>query len=310
MTKVAIFSDLHTEHSNMHIHAGKADILAFIGDICAGPSPEHAVDWIISKSQGKPSLFIPGNHEFERMVVDNAIDDMRRACEGTNVHFLYNESYDFQDIRFIGSTLWSGFNLFNNSSRETKKWLFDELKHMDPNCDPEFLRESVMKACQDLVGDFQKIWTDKDNKITPWDMTEYYHEAVRYIMKELIQCREDGKKSFVLTHFAPSPRSIAKMFENDPKSAYWANDCDHLVKMANVWAHGHTHTSFKYRVGDNPNLGNVFCNARGVTRFYDLADNPHFKNPLIVDSKDYKAVAKDDDRILMKKVSSGDRYKP
>lgn len=305
MTKVAIFSDLHTEHSNMRLDTKGADICAFIGDIHAGPHVEEAVQWILNKTDGKPSIFVAGNHEFEGVTVEDGIERMRRACEGTSLKFLYNDTYDFGDIRFIGSTLWTGFNLFNDPSRERKKWLYDELKFIDPDCDPESLRESIMKACQDLVSDFNHIWIDRQNKITPWDMSELFHEASRFIKDSLIQSRAEGKKSFVLTHFAPSQRSVSKNFENDPKSAYWASDCDHLVKMANVWAHGHTHTSFNYRIGDNKDFGNVVCNARGVSRFYDLADNPNFKNPLILNGEDYSPVSKHDEKILMKKISRG-----
>ena len=302
MTKVAILSDLHTEHSNIHLKTGNADIIAFIGDICAGPDPQQAIYWAIERSQGKPSVFIPGNHEFEGMVIDEAIDMMREACEGTNIKFLYNETYDFQDIRFIGSTLWTGFNLFDKQTVGDKRSLYDELSGTDPYCDPEELRQSVMRKCQTLVGDFRKIRKSKEKYITPSDVVAMYDVSVDFIKKELIQCRTDKVKSFVLTHFAPSKESVVKASRGDPKSAYWASDCDNLVRMANVWAHGHTHTSFDYRIGDNPNFGNVYCNARGVSFLMDLADNPDFKNPLILNSHNYKIVLDRDLRVRMKKA--------
>jgi Icc-related predicted phosphoesterase len=307
MAKVAVFSDLHTEHSNIKIDAKDADILVFDGDILAGPQTEaeNAIEWIYSQVRdSRPCIFVAGNHEFEKMVIDDAISIMRKATEGTQIHLLHNETFDFEDIRFIGTPLFSGFNLFNNIDKEKKKWLFDELKVMDPLCEMEYLRESVMRVLEGLIQDFQRIRIEKDSKMTPWDMSELYFEATRFIKDALIQSREDEKKSFVITHYAPSPKSLKSSFQDDFKAPYWVNDCEHLVKMANIWVHGHTHRSFNYRVGDNKNLGNVFCNPRGVTKFIGLADNQDFQNPLIIDTKKYKCQKVNDVKIPMKKVKT------
>ena len=77
----------------------------------------------------------------------------------------------------------------------------------------------------------------------------------------------------VVTHHAPSARSVESRFEGSPLNACFASHLDHLVRsdLAAVWIHGHMHHSIDYRV----NGTRVVCNPRGYARD-GRNENPHF----------------------------------
>jgi Icc-related predicted phosphoesterase len=65
----------------------------------------------------------------------------------------------------------------------------------------------------------------------------------------------------VMTHHAPSFRSVAPQFRDDLLTAAYASARDDLIERFQpaLWAHGHTHVSFDYRIGRT----RVVCNPRG-----------------------------------------------
>lgn len=73
----------------------------------------------------------------------------------------------------------------------------------------------------------------------------------------------DGE-TVVVTHFAPSVRSVAPRFAGSPLNACFVSDLERLVAAsgAALWVHGHTHDSFDYRIGDT----RVLANPRGYVR--------------------------------------------
>ena len=71
----------------------------------------------------------------------------------------------------------------------------------------------------------------------------------------------DGK-TVVVTHHAPSMRSIAARYAEDPVSAAFGSNLNDLVAKANLWIHGHTHTAFRYQIGGRIPSRGVVCNPR------------------------------------------------
>lgn len=67
--------------------------------------------------------------------------------------------------------------------------------------------------------------------------------------------------AIILTHHAPSWRSVHEIYQNDPTSWGFVSDMDHVVEAsgAKLWVHGHVHTPFDYMIGDT----RVVCNPMG-----------------------------------------------
>jgi Icc-related predicted phosphoesterase len=73
-----------------------------------------------------------------------------------------------------------------------------------------------------------------------------------------------GKKIVVLTHHAPSPRSIPPKWLGDPLNCAFASDLEALVAEsgARLWVHGHIHGQSDYLIGET----RVIANPRGYPR--------------------------------------------
>ncbi len=80
----------------------------------------------------------------------------------------------------------------------------------------------------------------------------------------------------VITHHAPSYKSVAPMFENSPYNKYFVNNLDGLVQKGGeklkLWVHGHCHNSSNYQI-DNCT---VICNPKGYFK-----ENKDYNNELI-----------------------------
>lgn len=80
----------------------------------------------------------------------------------------------------------------------------------------------------------------------------------------LARCFAEGSgKRVVLTHHAPSARSLAADRRDNLISAAYASHSDELVEasQAALWIHGHTHHAVDYTIGTT----RVVSNPRGYT---------------------------------------------
>ena len=76
----------------------------------------------------------------------------------------------------------------------------------------------------------------------------------------------------MVTHHAPSIRSIADRYKSDPVSAAFASNMDDFIleHQPRLWIHGHTHESFDYEIGKT----RVVCNPRG---YASIEENKRFR---------------------------------
>jgi hypothetical protein len=84
----------------------------------------------------------------------------------------------------------------------------------------------------------------------------------------------------VITHHAPSPKSIHPRFAGSSLNACFASDAERLLdgSRARLWIHGHMHDSFDYCV----NRTRVVCNPRGYARD-GINENPRFDANFLVE---------------------------
>ena len=77
--------------------------------------------------------------------------------------------------------------------------------------------------------------------------------------KQWLSNIEEG--DIVVTHMAPSYRSIAPQYVGNPLNKFFANDLEHIIteKKPYAWIHGHVHQAFDYKIGDT----RVLCNPWG-----------------------------------------------
>ena len=94
------------------------DVLIAAGDI-HDPASEGVV-WLAERSQGKPVIYVPGNHEWYAhnipFTVKEETEDAKRLASELGVHFLMDESVVIDGVRFLCATLWTDWDLKGNAA--------------------------------------------------------------------------------------------------------------------------------------------------------------------------------------------------
>ncbi len=250
--KLNILSDLHLGQGALAPPDNDADIVILAGDIAR---PAQAIEW--ATALRKPALYVPGNHEFYGGSIDGTLATLRSLCAGTNVRLLDDDVIELHGIRFVGSTLWTDFML-QGADR----------------------RERAMQEGRRFMRDFSRIRATEDSPtvFTPDDSAARFAVHARFLGEQLAQ--PFAGPTVVVTHHAPSPKSIHSRFRDSVLNGCFISDLERLLDGARVdlWIHGHTHDSFDYVV----NGTRVVCNPRGYA-VNGVDENAHFDPDFIVE---------------------------
>lgn len=240
--KIQLLSDLHIEFSDFEYQETDCDLVILAGDIHIG---EKGVSWALEHIKNKPVLFVAGNHEFYGKAYPKHLRTLRALTEGTNVHLLENEVLTLKGVNFFGCTLWTNFELYG-----------------DPRV--------AGHECQQVMNDFKRIKLSTPyRKLRSRDIASIHYGSVKWLKAQL--CRSSGKKNLIITHHAPSQRSIPTGLQDDSTNPAYASNLEELILEYNpqVWIHGHLHNSSDYRIGQC----RILCNPRGypdeVNREFD-----------------------------------------
>lgn len=256
--KIGLVSDLHLEGSNTQLENPGWDYLCIAGDL----SVEHELIVHFFSYVAPidiPIIYVLGNHEYEGKRLDENVNKLKNMLKPfDNVHLLDNESIIIDGIKFIGSSLWTNFEL--NGVDEKKKSM-------------DFAKYNVV--------DFSAIFMKNENSsyvvLTPEKMAQMNDKSCDFIEYELRKVPFDGPK-VVVSHFAPHPNSIAPQYAKYDNS-YWVSNLEHLMGFSDYWFHGHTHNSFNYEIEGTK----VICNPRGFSRIYNIAQNANFQPDFFVE---------------------------
>lgn len=245
--RIQIISDLHQEFGYSELNFDKADVVILAGDTNLGIK---GIEWIKKTITKQPVIYILGNHEYYKGSYPKTLNKIVDAANGTNIFVLENNRIEFDGIRFHGATLWTDFSLFG---------------------DPRY--HGII--CQSKMNDYKKITRSPSySKLRSIDTYNIHMISRKWLNDSL----EESKsfKNIVITHHAPSIRSVPEAYLNDPvTSAYASNLEDIMIEQKPLyWIHGHIHTPVKYRVGDTE----VICNPHG---YLDEKYNGYEKELLI-----------------------------
>ena len=232
--KLHILSDLHIEFGNFEICETNADIVVLAGDIHVGTK---GIEWATQAIKGKEVIYIIGNHEYYRRALPKLTDKIKDFAKDTNIHVLENDAITIGNVKFLGCTLWSDFQLLNN------------------------LDISVVTAAEKM-NDYRLIRVSpKYRRLKPSD-TGIIHRNSRKWLENQIKVNGDSRiKTVVITHHAPSIHSIPDRYRNDYLAAAFASNMEDLISDLEIdlWVHGHIHDPSDYRIKNT----RVVCNPRG-----------------------------------------------
>jgi Icc-related predicted phosphoesterase len=271
--RIQIVSDLHLELSDCNIqNKNNAEILILGGDIMIAQNlhdfnEDDPIVPVLDTQRGRTKrfrnflkrvsneflhiIYIAGNHEYYHGKFPLAQEYLREECEKyNNIHFLENSNFIYNDINFVGATLWTDLN----------------------NCD-----SATLFSVQHNMNDYQVIRNSNKNfsKLQPLDTFAEHKLTINYF-KNVLKDKEN--ENFVLVgHHSPSKLSKKPKYENDfyINGAYSSDLSEFILghPQIKLWTHGHTHKFFDYMIGST----RIVCNPRGYEGYeLDSGWDPNF----------------------------------
>jgi Icc-related predicted phosphoesterase len=255
--KISYCSDLHLEFSDCNLeNIDASDVLVLAGDICVAA---HLKDVPFSDPESFNPLFrscfyrnffedvskkwkniimVMGNHEHYGGVITETADILRKNLKliSNNIHVLDSNTLIFDDVVFVGTTLWTDLN-----------------------------KEDPMSVyhVRHAMNDYRLILKPYDlgfKQIIPQDTIDIFDNNFGYL-KAVVQ--NSKEKTVIVTHHAPSSLSINEKFKDDTlmNGAYYSDLSDFILGNEHIelWIHGHMHDSVEYQLGETK----VVCNPGG-----------------------------------------------
>ena len=215
--KLQIMSDLHLEMNRERVRfkipETPSDVIILAGDISKGID---GIEWAAEQSVclGKPIIYVPGNHEFYGYDMHSTLMQMRQEAETLGIHLLSQNQLIFENVRFLGVTLWTDYEAINK-------------------------RERSMKVCQQLMNDHHLI-RFKDKPFTTQTALAHHQADTQWLESKLNESFEG--KTVVITHHGPSIacHDNNKFDLGEITAGFWGH-LDHLLPNADLWVYGHTH---------------------------------------------------------------------
>lgn len=216
----------------MDISFEGADLAILAGDINLGTK---GIDWIKAKITDIPVIYVLGNHEYYKGSYPKTLNAVRNLSLETNIHVLENRAATVDDVTFHGATLWTDFALMGDSR----------------------INGSI---CQGKMNDYKMIRRAPSySKLRSIDTYIIHQQSLKWLQSSLEG--SPTKKNIVVTHHAPSPKSIPDQFKDDIISSAYASNLEPMILkyQPQYWIHGHIHTPIRYEIGGTK----VICNPHG-----------------------------------------------
>lgn len=230
--RLRVLSDLHLEFAKFAPGEPRADVVILAGDIHIG---RNGVKWAREAFGSVPVVYVLGNHEYYGQATPKLLNDLRKDAAGSAVHVLEREAWVHEGVRFLGCTLWTDMRLRGQSAT----------------------------ACYDAgerMTDYKRIRVAPVyRRLRPQD-TVLWHQRSRAWLEEQLAAPFDGP-TVIVTHHAPTERSLPADHATDLLAPAYASNLDELVAASNarVWVHGHIHRTVRETLGTT----RVVCNPRG-----------------------------------------------
>lgn len=245
--RIHVLSDLHLEFADFTPPQVEADVIVFAGDTHLG---ERGVRWAAKAFPGRQLIYLLGNHEYYGKAMPKLADKLKVLGHELGVHVLERDSVEIAGVRFLGTTLWTDFML-------------------SPN------RELGMITAGLQMVDYKKIRVSPTyRRLRPLDTAGIHATAIRWLRQMIA---ESNQPTVIVTHHAPSARSLRPGLNDQWLNGAYASDLDEFVAAsgARLWIHGHTHYSVDYEIGST----RIVSNQRG----YPDEPAPGFRPGFVVE---------------------------
>jgi len=220
----------------------KDQILLIAGDIWEGTKslifrreqPDE-VQWLrVMCERFREVVMVFGNHDYWDENIDSLNTKFFDGCSyigmPENFHLLDNHSIMIDDVKIIGSTLWTNFDNQNPLTLYNAENMMLDYKYIKKN-------------------GYANTW----EKVKPLDILKRHIYSVSYIQNQLTDYHG---KSIVLTHHCPSFRGKSKIWLEH--NGLYCSDLDDMIYKLkpSFWCYGHIHEHSVYGIGNTMLLSN------------------------------------------------------
>jgi len=201
-----------------------------------------------------------------------------------NLHILEKETWKYQDVTFIGGTLWTDMNQLDPLTLNYTQGAMNDFREvvnsnrMVVRNVPIYERNPLWTADGQNGGQYSKDatgaminigykskeeparWTPEDSALDHAKMLSYIDHVTR-----------DPGSYIVVGHHCPSEQSVAAQYKGDLLNGAFRSKLDDFIEarpQIRYWLHGHTHHNFNYWIGET----RVVCNPRGYVGHESSAD--------------------------------------
>ena len=234
--KIRYFSDLHFDVATdppARVPSIGEDVVVLAGDIDRGV---RGIEWARAAIPDRPVLYVLGNHEFFGGDWLTMVDAARAAAAGSQVQVLEHDALVLGGVRFVGATLWTGFDL----------------------CPPAE-RDAAIAAAEKLMVDYRRIGNG-DLPLRPSDVAARCFASRSWLTRTL---PESALPTVVISHHSPSLANEHPRFAGGISGGAFHNALDALFQPPlRAWISGHTHHSGRVEVNGIP----LLSNQRGYPR--------------------------------------------
>ena len=270
--RINVISDLHLEFSDLELPGGEVLILS--GDVCEAKHVKAEYDVNNILNEGGPAdgnfkrsdrytrffheecckynqvIYVAGNHEHYGHTFHKTIPHLKEVLPA-NVKILEKEAFEYNGVLFLGGTLWTDMNNFDQLT----------LYHM-----------------KSMMNDYRQVTMLNEtngayHRLVP-EHTTTEHVKTKELFKFFL-AENRAKQNLpvvVCTHHSPSKISTHPRYTHDVimNGAYSSNLEEFILDNPEirVWTHGHTHDVFDYKIGDT----RIICNPRGYKNYEQQAE--------------------------------------
>lgn len=257
--KIQILSDLHNEflryenirsehHWNGRIAHTDADVIVLAGDIDNGT---QGIEWAVRESErlSKPILYVPGNHEYYYHEYSSVRKALPQKCVGSNVHCLDCGVFVSADVRIIGATLWTDYEL-----------------------NTQIPAEVCMGYAENYLPDHRMIKfksADGTRGFMPLHARTIHKQELHWIEQQLKKPFEG--KTVVVTHHGPHPCCQHPGFPMSGISGAFNSDLSAVLEQYDIdlWLCGHTHSNLDVVVSGTRIISNQAGHAGENVQGFD-----------------------------------------
>lgn len=254
-------SDLHLEWPLTEEELKKAgelgppDVLILAGDLNTrgGKSREQVnreLRLLVEAKRPKYLIAVPGNHDYYKTNLKDAARILKGDLDhclpmpSQNIYVLNNESVVIEDVRFMGTTLWSNLEKIINDY---------EIKLEVEKSFPDYSR--ILKE-----GSKRNAISLEDTHLTHLNAVEW--------LKIALDENSSYRKNVVITHHSPTFNAVESRFLGDKWNPLFHSDLYDLIKEKgpDLWYFGHIHNAYKDQISNTK----LSCNPRGYPSEYGI----------------------------------------